>query len=49
MVFLDGIVGEMDKLVIEIFHIEFFGGGTDIAILIPVAFLISIDACHANV
>ena len=49
VVFLDGIVGQMDKLVVEIFHIEFFGGRADVAVLIPVTFLIPVDASHANV
>lgn len=49
MVFLDGIVGQMDEFVIEIFHVEFFGSSADVAILIPVTFLISVDASHADV
>ena len=49
MIFLDGIVSQMDELVIEIFHVKFFGGSADIAVLIPVTFLISVDACHADV
>lgn len=49
MVFLDSIVGQMDEFVIEIFHVEFFGGSTDISVLIPVTFLISVDARHTDI
>lgn len=49
MVLLHSIVSEMYKLVIEILHIELLGSCANVTILIPVSFLIAVDACHAYV
>lgn len=49
MVLLHGIVSKMNELVIKILHIELLGCSTNVSVLIPVPFLISVDACHADV
>lgn len=49
MVLLHGIVGEMNELVVKILHIELLGSCPNVSILIPVPFLISVDAGHADV
>lgn len=49
MILLNGIVGEMDELVVKIFHVELFGSCANVSVLVPVAFLIAVDACHADV
>lgn len=49
MVLLYGIIGEMDELVVEILHVELFSSGANVAILIPISFLIAVDAGHADV
>lgn len=49
MVLLDCIVGEMDESIVEVLHVEFFGGCADVAVLVPIAFLIPVDAGDANI
>lgn len=49
MVLLHGIVSEMDELIVEILHVKLLGGCSNVAILIPISFLIAVDACHADV
>lgn len=49
MVLLHSIVSEMNELIVKILHIELLGSCADVTVLIPVPFLISVDACHADV
>lgn len=49
MVLLNCIVSEMYELVVEIFHIEFFRGSSNVSVLKPIPFLIAIDASNADV
>jgi len=39
----------MDKLIVQVFHVELFRCGSNVSILVPISLLISIDACHADV
>jgi hypothetical protein len=44
VVFLNGVVGEVDEFIVEVFHVELLGSRTDVAVLIPVTFLIAVAA-----
>jgi hypothetical protein len=48
-VFLDGIVGEMDHSVLEVFGCEFLGGCADVALLVPVGSEVAIEGGHQDV
>ena len=49
MMLLHCVIREMDKLIVEIFHVELLGSSSYVAILEPIAFLMSVDARQANV
>lgn len=49
MILLDSIVGKMDKLVVEVFHIELLGSSSNVPVLEPVTFLIPVHASHAYI
>ena len=46
--FLDGIISEMNKLVIKILQIEFSAGSSNVAIFIKVSFEGFIDRCYQS-
>lgn len=39
----------MDEPVVEILHIEFFGSCADVSILVPIAFLVAVDAGDTDI
>lgn len=49
MVFLNGIISEMNKPIGKIFHIELLAGSPDIAILIPITLETAIDTSQENI
>lgn len=49
MILLDRIVCEMNEFVIKIFHIKLLRCSSQITILIPISFLISIDTCQNDI
>lgn len=49
MILLHCIVGQVNKLVIKVLHVELLRSSTDVAILIPVPFLIAVRTADANV
>ena len=49
MMLLYSIVSQVHELVVEIFHVELLAGSADVAILVPVAFDMSVEACHHHV
>lgn len=49
VIFLDCIICQMNKLVVQIFHVELFRGRSDIPILVPIPFLIAVNAGEAYV
>jgi hypothetical protein len=49
VVFLYCVVGEVYEFVVEVFHVELLGGCSDVAVLVPVALLIAVDAADADV
>jgi hypothetical protein len=49
VVLLDGIVGEVDELVVKVLHVELLRGSADVTVLVPVALLVAIDARDENI
>ena len=49
VVFLDGVVGEMDLGVFVVFGAEFVGGCSEVAFFVPVSFEVSVDAGDEHV
>ena len=42
--FLNGVVGEVDELVVELFERELLAGGADVAVLVPIGLDVALDA-----
>ena len=49
VVFLHGIVGEVDEFIVEVLHIELLAGGADVTVLVPVALEMPVETGHYHV
>lgn len=47
--FLDGIICEVDHTIGQIFHVKLLASCSDVAVLVPIAFLYSIDTRNENI